>query len=65
MKAAVLGSRPVTRSEFREVLGLINSGRLDPVIDEKIPIAGVNEAFKNLKSGKYLTRSVLTLPFDS
>jgi len=60
----VLGSRAVTRSEFHEVVKLVNIGKLDPHIGELIPIGHVNEALENLKKGKYLTRSVLMLPFD-
>ena len=59
----VIGSRAVTRSEFREVVNLVNSGRLDPHIGELIPIRHVNEALENLKNGKFLTRSVLMHPF--
>jgi D-arabinose 1-dehydrogenase-like Zn-dependent alcohol dehydrogenase len=59
----VIGSRAVTRSEFREVVNLVNSGRLDPHIGEVIPIRYVNEALENLKNGKFLTRSVLKHPF--
>jgi propanol-preferring alcohol dehydrogenase len=59
----VIGSRAVTRSEFREVVNLVNSGKLEPHIGELIPIRHVNEALENLKNGKYLTRSVLILPF--
>lgn len=61
----VVGSRALTRAEFREVVGLVNSGQLDPDIGELIPIRHVNEALRNLSNGLYLTRSVLTLPFDS
>ena len=59
----VIGSRAVTRSEFREVVNLVNNGRLDPHIGEIIPIRHVNEALENLKNGKFLTRSVLQHPF--
>jgi alcohol dehydrogenase, propanol-preferring len=59
----VIGSRAVTRSEFREVVNLVNSGKLDPHIGELIPIRHVNEALENLKNGKFLTRSVLMHPF--
>lgn len=59
----VQGVRALTRSEFREVVQLVNSGQLDPDIGELIPIGQINEALENLQKGKYLTRSVLTLPF--
>ena len=61
----VVGSRALTRAEFREVVGLVNSGQLDPDIGELIPIRRINDALENLRNGRYLTRSVLTLPFDS
>jgi D-arabinose 1-dehydrogenase-like Zn-dependent alcohol dehydrogenase len=44
-------------------VGLVNSGELDPDIGELIPIHRINEALENLRKGRYLTRSVLTLPF--
>jgi propanol-preferring alcohol dehydrogenase len=59
----VIGSRAVTRSEFREVMNLVNSGKLEPHIGERIPIRHINEALENLKNGKFLTRSVLMHPF--
>lgn len=59
----VVGSRGVSRSEFREVVRLVNSGQLDPDVGERVPIARVNEAFENLRAGRYLTRTVLTPPF--
>jgi len=60
----VLGSRALTRAEFREVVGLVNSGALDPDIGDLVPISRINEAFDNLRHGRYLTRTVLMLPFD-
>jgi 2-desacetyl-2-hydroxyethyl bacteriochlorophyllide A dehydrogenase len=60
----VLGSRAITRSGFREVVQLVNAGRLDPDIGELIPIARVNEAMEHLQAGHYIARSVLMLPFD-
>lgn len=60
----ILGSRASNRSEFREVVNLVNTGKLDPNIGELIPIGQVNQALANLKNGKYLTRSVLVLPFS-
>jgi 2-desacetyl-2-hydroxyethyl bacteriochlorophyllide A dehydrogenase len=61
----VVGSRALTRAEFREVVGLVNSGQLDPDIGELIPIRKINEALENLRKGRYLTRSVLMLPFGA
>lgn len=60
----VVGSRGVSRSEFREVVRLVNTGQLDPDVGEHVPIASVNEAFDNLRAGRYLTRTVLMLPFE-
>jgi propanol-preferring alcohol dehydrogenase len=60
----VVGSRGVTRREFREVVRLVNGGQIDPDVGEHVPIAKVNEAFEKLRAGQYLTRTVLMLPFD-
>lgn len=59
----VIGTRALTRMEFREVVALVNSGAFEPDIGEVIPIDRINEAFDNLRNGRYLTRTVLTLPF--
>jgi 2-desacetyl-2-hydroxyethyl bacteriochlorophyllide A dehydrogenase len=59
----VLGSRAITRADFREVVGLVNRGELDPDVGELVPISRINEAFESLRAGRYLTRTVLTLPF--
>jgi D-arabinose 1-dehydrogenase-like Zn-dependent alcohol dehydrogenase len=48
-----VGSRALTRAEFREVEALVNSGQLDPDIGELIPIRRINEALDNLKNGRY------------
>lgn len=61
----VLGSRAITRAEFRDLVTLVNDGRLDPDIGELVPIANVNDALSKLRAGQYLTRTVLMLPFDS
>jgi D-arabinose 1-dehydrogenase-like Zn-dependent alcohol dehydrogenase len=60
----ILGARGVSRKEFREVMGLVNAGLLDPDIGEIIPISQVNKAMEDLERGEFLTRSVLRLPFD-
>jgi D-arabinose 1-dehydrogenase-like Zn-dependent alcohol dehydrogenase len=59
----VVGSRAASRSEFREVVRLVNAGQLDPDIGELIPGRRVNEALDDLKHGRFLTRSVLVLPY--
>jgi propanol-preferring alcohol dehydrogenase len=59
----ILGSRASIRSDFREVVDLVNQGKIDPSIGESIPMGQVNQALENLKNGKYLTRNVLVLPF--
>ena len=59
----ILGSRASSRSDFREVVDLVNRGKIDPSIGESIPISQVNKALENLKNGKYLTRNALVLPF--
>jgi propanol-preferring alcohol dehydrogenase len=55
----VLGSRGVTRAEFREVVRLVNAGRLDPDVGERVPLSRVNEALDTLRAGGHRTRTVL------
>lgn len=59
----VLGSRSISRAEFREVVALVNRGDLDPDIGELVPMDDINQAYAHLREGRYLTRTVLTLPF--
>ena len=59
----ILGSRASSRSDFREVVDLVNRGRSIRSIGESIPMGQVNQALENLKNGKYLTRNALVLPF--
>jgi propanol-preferring alcohol dehydrogenase len=61
----IVGSRAASRAEFREVVRLINTGRLDPDIGELIPARRINEALEDLKHGRFLTRSVLVMPYDA
>jgi len=55
----VVGSRGASRAEFREVVRLVNEGRLDPDVGERVPLGRVNEALDTLRAGGYLTRAVL------
>ena len=58
-----VGTRARTRMEFRGIVQLVSSGTSVPDIGELVPISQVNEAFEKLRSGRCLTRAVLTLPF--
>jgi propanol-preferring alcohol dehydrogenase len=60
----VLGSRGITRSEFRDVVQLVNTGQLVPDTGELVPIGQINAALEHLRQGRYVTRAVLALPFD-
>lgn len=59
----VLGSRGLSRAEFRDVVRLVNEGRLDPDVGEIIPARLVNQALADLRAGRFLTRSVLRMPY--
>ena len=60
----IFGVRAATRKEFREIVGLVNSGQFAPDIGEIIPLTKVNEAIQELKKGEYLTRNVLQISFS-
>jgi propanol-preferring alcohol dehydrogenase len=55
----VVGSRGASRAEFREVVRLVNEGRLDPDVGERVPLGRVNEALDTLRGGGYPARTVL------
>lgn len=61
----ILGSRSATRAEFKSVVELVNAGAFDPDIGLVLPIDQVNSALEDLRAGRYLTRTVLTLPFNT
>ncbi len=59
----MVGSRAITRTEFRELVDLVNSGALDPDIGELVPAARINDALDDLRHGRTLARTVLMMPF--
>lgn len=61
----VMGSRSISRTEFKEVVEWVNRGDLDPDIGEIVPIDEINTAYEKLKRGEYLTRTVLLTTFKN
>ena len=59
----VVGSRAASRSQFREIVGLVNDGLLVPDVDQRIPARRVNEALEDLRHGRFLTRAVIEMPY--
>lgn len=59
----VVGSRAITRAEFRDLVALVNRGALDPDIGERVPAARINRALDDLRHGRTLARAVLMMPF--
>lgn len=58
-EAEIIGSHASTRQELREVLNLVQAGKLKPVIGARYPLAQANEAHEALKSGEIFGRIVL------
>ncbi len=63
MKAAVLDTfhQPLA---IREVVAPVSRGALDPDIGELVPIGDINTAYTHLREGRFMTRTVLTPPFN-
>jgi 2-desacetyl-2-hydroxyethyl bacteriochlorophyllide A dehydrogenase len=57
----IIGCRFVTKAELRELVQLVEIGKIKPVVTETFPFDQVNEALETLKAGKNLGRIVLVL----
>jgi NADPH:quinone reductase-like Zn-dependent oxidoreductase len=55
----VMGSTMATRAEFEEVMGLVFSGRLEPVIDVAWPLERIADAHERLEAGEQFGKVVL------
>jgi len=58
-EAEIIGSHASTRQELREILNLVQIGKLKPVIGARYPLAQANEAHKAIKGGEIFGRIVL------
>lgn len=58
-EAEIIGSHASTRQELREILNLVQIGKLKPVIGGRFPLAQANEAHQALKGGEIFGRIVL------
>lgn len=59
MEWEVLGCRASTRQELREVVALVASGRIRPVIDRRFPRGEADRALAALEAGEIVGRAVL------
>lgn len=55
----IIGSHASTRQELREVIALVQAGKLKPVIGARYPLAQANEAHHALKTEEIFGRIVL------
>jgi NADPH2:quinone reductase len=58
----ILGSTMASRSELREVLNLVWTGKLNPVIDRTLPLSKAAEAHRILEKGEQFGKIVLETP---
>lgn len=59
MEWEVLGCRASTRQDLRDVVDLVASGRVTPLVDRQFPLADANRALEVLESGAVVGRGVL------
>ena len=57
---SLIGSTMGSHNDFREVLSLLWTGKLKPVVDRVMPLAEGREAYKILESGRHFGKIVLT-----
>ncbi len=55
----ILGSRMGTKEEFKQVLKLVESGKLKPIIDKIFPLREIDRAIKRLTESKQFGKLVL------
>ena len=55
----IFGCRAMTRKDLMEVIKLIESGKIIPIVDKTIPLESVNEAYDMLRNGDVIGRLVL------
>ena len=55
----VIGSRVETKAELAEVVGLVQAGKLRPVVSRTFPLAEANEALAEVAAGRITGRCVL------
>ena len=48
-----------TRSEFEEVMRLVFSGALEPIVDTVLPLEKIREAHERLESGRQFGKIVV------
>ena len=55
----IVGSTMANRREFREVMGHVFAGRLEPVVDVVWPLSRVADAHRRLEQGEAVGKVVL------
>ena len=56
----IIGSRFVTKPELKQIIKLIEDGKIKPVVTKTFPLKQANEAFEALRSRTTLGRIVMT-----
>lgn len=57
----VIGSTMANRAEFEAVMALVFAGRLEPAVDEVLPLDGIREAHDRLEEGRVFGKLVVTI----
>jgi len=55
----VIGTTMATPEEFREVMGLVFSGKLKPVVDVVLPLEQIREAHERIEAGRQFGKVVI------
>ena len=57
----IIGCRFIPKAELLELIGLIENGKVKPVVTQTFDFDQANEALEVLREGKTLGRIVMTL----
>lgn len=61
-EVSIQGSRSSTRQDLQQIVDLVASGRITPVIGERLALENVNGALDALRAGSIIGRPVVTFP---
>lgn len=57
----ILGSRANTTQELKETMDLVARGRIEPIVDQVLPLEDIELAFQALREGRPLGRNVVAI----
>jgi len=55
----IYGSRASTKQDLIEVIDLVGANKIQPIVEETMPLSQINQAYEKLRTGRNIGRLVL------